>query len=151
MTQEEFNGQFKELFSGMVQLAFEYVDRNSEEVNIVYVYAAMEGPSNFYNVFYQINGHLVEMHEVNSVSKQQYDTGMQRMMSVLQTGTSDVSKMRSLFEDFQGKVPTQMKMEFHPNTGKFDNAISYDLFHSNSKKLTNSDIFDQWFEELKNS
>jgi hypothetical protein len=149
MTQEEFNEKFRDLFSGMIQVAFEYVNRNTEEVDAVYVYVAMEGPSNFYNIFYKINNQFVEMHEVNSVSNIQYDTAVKRMMDVLKLGTGDVAEMRALFEEFQGQVPTQMKMIFEPKTDKFDNDISYDLFHSNNSEKTNADIFEEWFEEMK--
>jgi hypothetical protein len=149
MTQEEFDQKFHELFSGMVQLAFEFVDNNEEEVDTIYIYVSMEESSDFYNVYYKINNTLTKIHEVNKVSKKQYDTSMKRMMGVLRNGTGDTGKTRKLFEAFKHEVPTQMKMKYHPKTGKFDNDISYDLHYSNDPDKTTSDVFDEWFDGLK--
>ena len=144
MTKEEFYKRFNELVSGMVQLAFEYVGRNADEVDTVFVYVDMEAGNDFFNVFYRVNGTLVEMHKVNDHLQQQVDTSMGRMGEVLHTGMHDTEKMRALFDAFQGKVPTVMRMMFHPKTGKFDNDIRYELFHSNNNDIDSAEVFRAW-------
>jgi len=148
MTQEAFNRKFKELFSGMLQLAFEYVDQNVE-VEEVYVYISMESTSDFYNCFYRINGAISGIHEVNKYLNTPIDNSMGCMMSVIKAGTADTTVMRNLFDEFQGKVPTEIKMVYNPQTGAFNNDISYDLLYSHTKDTNTSDVFMSWLTEMK--
>jgi hypothetical protein len=148
MTKEEFDKKFTELMSGMAQVAFEYVGSNEEEVDTVYVYVDMEDGCEFFNMFYRINDKMVEMHKVNDELNAEVDTSMSSMSETMDIGMEDTEKMRALFEEFQGQVPTQMKLEYHPKTGAFNNDISYDLFHSNTDDLDSSDIFKKWYDEL---
>jgi len=150
MTQEEFNGQFKELFSGMVQLAFEYVN-NDSEVEEVYVYADLEGGMHYFNTFFKINGKFAQMHSVNDFLTNPVETSLRRKKEVSELGIEDIKKIRSLFDEFQGKVPTCMKFIYSTKNDKLDSDISYDLHHTDTENLLPSHVFDQWFEELKNS
>lgn len=67
MEKTKFDEEFQRLSTEMVEVAFEYVDRNSEEVDNIYIYASMENEMYFYNVFYQINNTIVEKEFVNNV------------------------------------------------------------------------------------
>lgn len=148
MDAAEFDERFEELSTGMVEIAFEYVGRNKAEVDNVYVYASMEKGILFYNVFYRINGKLVEMHQVNTVSRQQYDLSDDRAWKLLEVGTEDVQQIQQLFKDAGREVPTQMKMVYSPKTGAFNNDISYDLHHTNDSRKTASHVFEEWYVEL---
>lgn len=150
MTQEEFSEKFKELFSGMLQLAFEYVE-NSDEVDTIYVYADLEGGMHYFNAFYKINGSISMMHEVNDHLASPVDTSMSRKSQVNSIGIEDAKAIRALFEDFQGRVPTNLKFIYSPQTLKFDSDISYDLHHTNTKDLLPTNIFKNWLEEIKDA
>ena len=65
----DFDKKFQELFTKMVEISFEYVNRNVKEVEGIYIYNAMEGGEYCYNVFYKINNNIVESHELNFVSQ----------------------------------------------------------------------------------
>ena len=150
MTQEEFSSKFKDLFSGMIQVAFEYVNR-AEEVEQVYVYSDLEGNTTSFNCFFQIKGNLVKMHLVNDFLTNPVETSFNRMKEILRIGTEDGKEVRSLFENFQGEAPTNMKFIYSTKDGKFDSQISYDLQHTNTDDLLPSDIFKQWFDEVSES
>ena len=150
MTQEEFSKKFKELFTGMIQVAYDFVN-HGDDVEDIYVYVDMEGGMSFFNSFYRIKGKLVYMHEVNDLLINKVETGRKRTLEILGLGLEDVKQMQKIFEDFQGKVPTNMKLKYNIVTNQFDNDICYDLKHTNTDDLLADDIFDQWFEEVKNS
>lgn len=148
MHNAEFDKRFAELFTDMVEIAFEYVGRNKAEVDNVYVYVSMEKGILFYNVFYRINGQLVEMHRVNTVSKEQYDLSDERTFGLLDLGIEDARQAEGLFRTTGREVPTEMKMVYSPKTGAFDNQLSYELRYSNDPVKSPARVFDDWFVEL---
>ncbi len=150
MTQEEFSKKFKELFTSMIQVAYDFVD-HSDEVEDIYVYSDMEGGMSYFNAFYKINGKVVQMHEVNDVLSKEVETGLMRTSDILDLGIDETDKTRSLFDQYQGKVPSHMKFKFTVASSQFDSDISYDLHHTNTDDLLQEQVFDQWFEEVKNS
>jgi hypothetical protein len=151
MATKEFDDKFRKLYTEMVEIAFDLVDSNEEEVDTIYIYASMENKQMFFNAFYRINGKLVKMHEINSVSNEEYDLSQDTMFDLLRQGNTLLKETMELFKSDDREVPTLMKMEFHPKTGKFDNDISYELYHSNHATRTNADVFKEWFEEIKSS
>ncbi|HVS95057.1 MAG TPA: hypothetical protein VHE54_01180 [Puia sp.] len=148
MSPAEFDQRFQELFTDMVTIAFEYVDSNKAEVDEVYVYCSMEKGNLFYNVFYRINGQLVEMHRVNTVSSKQYDVSDDRMFRLLDQGKDDVRETERLFKEAGREVPTEMRMVYSPKTGAFNNDINYDLHYTNHPTKTISDVFEEWYAAL---
>ncbi len=147
--QKEWVDKFNDITSGMIQVAFEYVNRNTDEVDAVYVYVGIEG-SFFFNTFFKINDKLIEMHKVNEVSKMQYDTAMKRMFDVLKIGAKDAQDLASLLKQYKQEVPTQMKMLYFPKTGEFNNDIVYEKLLTKNDDIHHSDLFEQWFEDLNN-
>jgi len=60
MKKTKFDQEFQRLTTEMVEVGFEYIGRNKEEVDNVYIYASMEDEMYFYNLFYKINNIVVE-------------------------------------------------------------------------------------------
>ncbi|MBC9931821.1 immunity protein YezG family protein [Chitinophaga qingshengii] len=143
-----FDNAFQELTAKMVEIAFEFVHHNSEEVDHIYLYASMEGGCS-YNVFYSINGQLVKLHKVNTVLKKPCDISTERMFRLLTQGNSYLKEMTALFQQDNRDVPTLMQLVYAPATGKLDNKISYGLQFTNSRTKTSKDVFDAWFEAVK--
>lgn len=132
----------------MIDIAFEFVNHNNEEVNGIYLYASMEGGCS-YNVFYNIDGQLVKLHKVNTVLKKQCDISGERMFRLLNHGNGYLKEMIDLFQRDNREVPTLMQLVYAPATGKPDNKISYELQFTHSKTKTSKDVFDAWYEEVK--
>ena len=151
MATKEFDPKFQELFSAMVEIALEFVNRNKEEVDCVYIYGSMEDDCQFYNVFYNINGKLIELHLLNTISKEQYDLSDERVFKLLELGADFLEETSELFEGDEREVPTLMKMTYSPKTGAFDSDINYDLHYSDHPERTEVDGFEEWFEEIKSS
>jgi len=145
-----FDAEFQQLFTKMVEIAHEYVGRNKEEVGCIYIYASMENKEIFYNVFYSIKGNITKAHKVNDFLPDDPATpSMNRQL--LKIGTGFLNETSALFEKHNMEVPTLMKMTYKPKTGAFDNDINYDLHHSNHSERTEVDGFNEWFEEIKST
>lgn len=145
MIDNNFDEKFQDLFTNMVEIAFEYVERNQKEIETIYIFGSMENNTLFYNVFYKINGHMVKIHKINTVSKQQYDISDDRVFKLLKLGKEYLKATITLFKQANRQVPTLMKMVYSPPSGKFNNDISYDLHYSNDDKKMVSDVFNEWF------
>ena len=46
-------------------------------------------------------------------------------------------------------MPSQIKLIYDNKQNKVKGKYSYDLFYSNSDTLTADDIFEQWYNEVK--
>lgn len=148
MATKEFDNKFLELQTAMVEIAFEFVNRNEKEVDNIYVYASMEEGDLFYNVYYKINGKNVKLNKLNDVLNQKVDISDDRVFNLFDLGMDYLEETLELFENDEREVPTLMKMTYSPKTGAFNNDISYELHYSNSDEKTNADVFEEWFDEL---
>lgn len=150
MNNNDFHAEFQQLFTNMVEIAHEYVGRDKEEVDCIYIYASMENREIFYNVFYSIKGNLTKAHKVNDyLSNHSATPKMNKQL--LRIGTNFLDDTSELFEKHNMEVPTLMKMTYKPKSGAFDNDINYDLHHSNHPERTEVDGFNEWFEEMKST
>ncbi|NQY30688.1 MAG: hypothetical protein HRT69_14615 [Flavobacteriaceae bacterium] len=142
--------KFQELFTKMVEISFEYVNRNVKEVEGIYIYNAMEGGEYCYNVFYKINNNIVESHEVNLVSEEQYDVSDERCFGMLELGSGYLENIEKLFKKSERNIPTLLKMFYNPKTGEFNNDISYEFNYLNHEERIAEDGFEEWIIEEKN-
>jgi len=147
MTTEQFDEQFRKLYTAMVEIAFEFVNFNKEEIDAIYVYGSME-VGFFYNTFYKVNGNIVKISQLNAASKLQYDVGRDKVMNLLEIGIEYLQRINALFKMDGREVPTLLKLTYNPKTGKFNNDISYDLHYSNSNTRHATDVFNEWFAEM---
>lgn len=60
---KDFDNDFQKLLTEMVELAYEFVDNNADEVDTVYVIGLIEN-GYFFKSFYKINGQLAKSHKV---------------------------------------------------------------------------------------
>jgi hypothetical protein len=134
----------------MVEIAFEYVGRNKEEVDCIYIYASMEDDSIFYNTFYSIKGNIVKAHKVNDYLSNNPATP-EMNKKLLKIGTDFLDETSELFENHNREVPTLMKMTYKPKTKTFDNDIHYEKYFSDHLERTEVDGFNEWFEEMKST
>lgn len=149
MEKTKFDNDFQRLTTEMVEVAFEYIGRNREEVDKVYIYASMEDEIYFYNVFYQINNIIIEKEEVNDILINKIETSRERLRSLLSFGGRSLMDLSDVFIDDEREVPTLLKMVYVPKTGEFDCDIIYEPQYSNHLEWTNVEVFQNWFEEEK--
>lgn len=144
---ESFGDKLIELQSDMVSIALEYIEKKADKI---YIYASMEDGIISGDAFFEINGALYEKHKVNdSSSSASFDISGNRQKMLMKIIIEDLEKIESLCKQYNQDVPTQYKMIYYVETGKFDSQISYDNFFSHTEDKTSSDIFDEWFDEVK--
>lgn len=149
MTSTTFDTEFKRLTTEMVEVAFEYIGRNKEEVDGIYIYASMEDEIYFYNLFYKINNQLVEKELVNDILINKIDNSDEVIDSLLSFGGHALMDLSDVFADDSREVPTLLKMVYQPKTGGFDCEIIYEPQHSNHAEWTNVDVFKNWYNQVK--
>jgi len=151
MTPTTFDTEFQRLTTEMVEIAFEYIGRNKEEVEGIYICGSMENDMYSYNVFYQINKTKVKKQDVNNFLTQKVDTSSQMQHSLMGTGNEMLLDLSDVFINANREVPTLLKMVYHPQTGSFDCDIIYEPQYSNHPEWTDADVFENWYNQEKES
>ena len=128
--------------TGLVELALEYATNTTETV---YIYGSNEHNSLFFNAFFKDDGIIVEKHKLKIFGSAFAPIELQ--MKFLDLGMDDFKELCRLFEIYQGKTLTQLKLVYDVVNKKAHADYSYDSFLSN--KTIAEHIFNQWFEEEK--
>lgn len=148
---KEFEDRFSELQADMISICMEYVEDRADKV---YVYASCEEGMISGKFFYLINNQYVKCHKVNDVlenGEERYDVSPERMFKVLQIIGEDIEEIEILCKEYERDMPTEMKLIYDANSGKFQAEYKYDLVHTNDDIKTADDFADEWFEEIKNN
>lgn len=147
----DFDLKFQKLVTQMVEISFEYVGSNKNEVHGIYIFGSMEAGDSFYDVFFNINNNFCEKHEVNDfIIEHKVDVSKKKQIQLLDIGIDILEEIRALFHSDGREVPTLLKMQYFPENSKFTCDISYQLYYSNHDELICNNIFEQWFEDIKN-
>ena len=139
-----FDNDFQGLLTEIVELSFEYVDNNVDEVDTVYTIGLIE-KGYFFKTFYKINGQLAKSHKINEVSKKQYDISSTRAFNLLTLGNEILMKIEKLFVDYDREIPTILKLVYFPKTGSFESYFGYEKTFSNSTTKTAQDVYEEWY------
>uniref|UniRef100_A0AB33JHZ4 DUF600 domain-containing protein n=2 Tax=unclassified Prevotella TaxID=2638335 RepID=A0AB33JHZ4_9BACT len=139
-----FDNDFHSLLTEIVELAFEYVDNNIDEVDAVYAIGLIE-EGYFFKTFYKINGQLAKSHKVNDISKKQYDISSTRAFNLLNLGNEILMKIENLFMNCNREIPTILKLVYFPKTGNFESYFGYERNFSHSTTKTAQDIYEEWY------
>ena len=139
-----FDNDFQGLLTEIVELSFEYVDNNVDEVDTVYTIGLIE-KGYFFKTFYKINGQLAKSHKINEVSKKQYDISSTRAFNLLNLGNEILMKIEKLFVDYDREFPTILKLVYFPKTGNFESYFGYEKTFSNSTTKTAQDVYEEWY------
>ena len=148
MTPTTFDTEFKRLTTEMVEIAFEYIGRNTEETDGIYIYASMENRIYFFNLFYNIHQQPIKKDFVNNILNRKVDDSDETVDELLSTGSHLLIELAGLFEDDKREVPALLKMVYLPKTGSFDCEVIYEPQYSHHKTMTNVDVFNNWFKEM---
>ena len=101
--------EFLGLESEIISLCLEVTEK---KVDKIYAYASIEEKSKMFNAFFKVNGEIKTLNQLglnNSLINQ-----------FLKLGTGDLEKIRSVCKSFNKPVPTEIKMYYDVNTGKYN-------------------------------
>jgi hypothetical protein len=123
-----------------------YVD-NSIQVETIYIYSSLE--DNwwlFFNVFYKIKGEILKKHQLNKVFSE-YQVADMKQSHLNKICQAELKEMKFAISSNQIKVPTEIRVIFHPQIKECKYLLKYE------KQLVNDlsfhEITDKWFAELK--
>ncbi|MCL1895924.1 MAG: hypothetical protein FWG03_05190 [Clostridiales bacterium] len=143
--QKQFEDSFAEIQAEWVRLCLEYVP----DARKIFMYASCEQRTYSFDAFYMIDDEVVMTHKVNTVPGHSYDDSKDRQMDLLVAGTEKIVEMHGLHEEYGREMPTEMKLIYDATGNSLEGEYSYELKYSNTADTTNDDIFDEWFEEVK--
>lgn len=145
---KNFEDEFSAKQTDMIQLALEYADRVEQKIDTVYIYGSFETMYSF-DVFYKDDrNNIVMLHELSQkgMSESEIDN---LIFSVLKLGNQDLQDIHKICRKYNRPMPTQIKLIYDHKQNKVKGKYSYDLFYSNSDTLTSGNIFEQWYNEIK--
>ena len=132
-----FEDEFMEVQSGLISLCLEFLGDN--KVDEIFAYCSIEEKSYSFNAFFRKNGEITK--------KENIESNMRRIVQFLRTGTADLEKVKEVCIKHQMPIPTEIKMYYDTQTGKFNAGSKYTPVCVN---ISAGEIFDQGFAEYKN-
>lgn len=148
MNKEQFQEESQNTFTKMAELAFEFVNRNTVDIDGVYIFVSLEN-GYFFNVYYKVNGHYTEINSINNYAEEKFDLSMDRMFDMLDLGTEDAEALKDVFEKYDEEVPKSVKLYYHPKTESFEAKLGYDVLFTDDAEKTAGSVFDDWLNELR--
>ncbi len=134
----QFENEFMDLQSELISLCLEVAER---KVDKIYAYASIEEKSKMFNAFFKVNGEIKTLNQLglsNSLIKQ-----------FLKLGTGDLEKIKSVCRSFNKPVPTEIKMYYDANAGKYNADYKYNEVCSARTGVSAGEIFTNWIYEIK--
>ncbi len=147
-----FEDYFSELQTDMVATCLEYVDNKADEI---FIYCSYEPEMYVFDFFYKINGKIVHKHQLSEVAKgdsqhnQVYDISRERQKDALRIGNQNLKLIHNKCKEFNKEMPTEMKLYYNVKKNSLKGKYRYDLVYSIDDELLPDDIYDLWFEEVK--
>ena len=133
--------------SRMISLALEYVQGQADKV---FIYAIADSLYSF-NVFYDIEGHILHKHKVNDrlPDNAKINTDLQSVL--LREGVKDVKSMINICKEYNREHPTEMWLIYDVKTNRLQSKYSYEGRYDKDYdlELQPNEEFDKWFEEVK--
>ncbi|MFD1902275.1 hypothetical protein [Enterococcus termitis] len=144
-----FEDLFMDIQADMVSIAMEYIENRADKI---YMYGTIEGDSFSFNLFYEINGKIVKMHEVNSALKsfdKPFDTSRERKVEVLKIGTQDLEELKQLCTEHHRDTPTELKIIFEVATNHLATEYKYEPVYENNDDIIFMQVFNDWYNDMK--
>lgn len=141
-----FEDVLAELQAEMVAIYLEYVNNRADDI---YIYCSCE-LSYFFNVFYKINGKVVQKKQLNEVLEDKiYDLSKEKQWSILHKGIEILKQLHNKCLKNLIRKCLPKKIHYKVKENKLQATYKYDLVWSNDDMLLPDDIFLSWFEEVR--
>lgn len=132
----QFEDEFMDLQADLINLCLEATEK---KVNKVYAYVSIEEKSKMFNAFFDVNGEVKTLNQLglsNSLINQ-----------LLKLGTGDLEKIKSVCKSFNKPIPTEIKMYYDVNTGKYSADYKYNEVCSARTGVSAGEIFINWIND----
>ena len=133
-----FEDKFMELQAEYVAFCMDLV-KDIEGVEKAYIYISNEKDSRMFNAFYKIKN------EIGRIGIMPIDSNI--TLNFLRTGTKNISRIRSLCEEYEADIPTQIKMYYDVASQSFEAKYKYEPVWTGDSDVTAFSEFEDWAEE----
>ncbi|HBO3036074.1 TPA: hypothetical protein L4R07_006248 [Pseudomonas aeruginosa] len=143
-----FEDYFSESQADMVSIALDYVDGRADEI---FIYGAWEDGTSAFDVFYKINGNIVEKEKLNDALKageSKYDTSEKRQSAMLNIGLDNLDSIEEKCGEFGREMPTEMRLHYDVRGNKLRAKYKYDRVFADDAELLPGNVFDAWFQSV---
>ncbi len=148
-----FEDYFSELQADMISIGMEYVDGRADEI---FVYCVSEPGIIAFNMFFRINGKLVFANQLNSAMNEgveggAYDVSEERQDAMMDVGIKDLLEIEKKCEEYNERMPTEMKLRYDVRANKLTATYRYDVVHPDDGDTLPFHTFHAWFNEMASS
>lgn len=133
-----FEDAFMELQSEFISLCLEVAGQKVDEV---YAYCSRDEESAMFNAFFKIDGIIKTLDEIG--------IDINLGMHFLKLGTHDIDKIEDLCTEYNMPIPTEIKMHYDVNTGKYNADYKYDEISSDNIDIDPGEVFMDWVAEIR--
>lgn len=133
-----FEDEFMEIQADLISLCLDAVEN---KVDKIYAYASIERKTTMFDVFFEVDKHVLNRNEIGMDQDIQLD--------VLGTGIEELERMREVCAKYKQKTPTEMKMYYDVNTGAYTANYQYHEICSHKTGVLPDHVFDAWYEKIK--
>ena len=101
--------------------------------------------------FFNIDGKVIERNNLNEEANNayRYDTSEDRQKMLLNIISEDIERIYKLCTKYKREMPTEIKLVYDVKKNSLTANYVYENLWINSDTKLGLDIFNEWFEEIK--
>lgn len=130
----------------MVTICMEY---SEGKVDDIYIYCSYELNMYAFDAFFKYQNTVLHSHKLNDIYPE-IDTSTERQRAMLRIGNKNLDLIHDICKEHNHDMPTEMKLHYNVNANSLKAEYKYDLVYSNQEDTSPNNVFDAWFEEVKN-
>lgn len=135
---ENFEDEFMKIQADLISLCLEVT---GSKVDKIFAYASIEKKSTMFNAFFTRGGKVFTLNQL--------DIDKRMVMDFLKVGTTDLLKIKKLCRENEIKTPTEIKMYYDVETGKYRADYNYEEICSANTGISSGEVFIKWYNEIK--
>lgn len=133
-----FEDEFMDLQSGLISLCLEVAEK---KINKVYAYCSNEKKSKMFNAFFEVDGQIKTLNQLGVSNKLAFQ--------FLKMGTEDLEKIDAICTKYDMPIPTEMKLYYDVELGKYDAKYKYEEVCSAKTGKSAGEVFSEWISEIR--
>jgi len=137
---KDFESGYEKLTKELVELCFEYVKYDSQDVEEIFIFCSTELETIWFNVFYKINNQILKKHKVGD----KYDTSDRKQILLNKEANKVIQKLIANFKLFSKDLPSEFRITYKTDGGKFDCKMNYESMMEKNQNVTMHTICDEW-------
>lgn len=137
---ENFEEKFMEIQADLISLCLEVTEN---KVDKIFAYASIEDKSTMFNAFFQKSEKIMTINQL--------EIDKNTAMNFLRVGTGDLKRIIKLCEENATKVPTEIKMYYEVQTGRYKADYKYNEICSEKTGISSGEVFMKWYTEVRDN